>query len=320
MEELISVIIPAYNAQKHLDKCLKSLYEQTYKNLEIIIIDDNSTDRTPEIIRDWSSKDDRIVVIHNDKNLGHALVRNPGLDMARGKYIGFVDSDDYIHPEFFARMKFLIDEYNTDISLCYEIPFKEGETEPVFNKKPNGKIKLENHEQYIEHFMDNFTGFIGWSWNKLFKAEYLRQIKYRDYMYEDIVMNAEYARYVTRAVWTSDRMYAYRISEESTTAAGKKNQALPAAQSFLATEEYLSDNSEEYKRRYHMYVLGKVANLYANCRKQFGKTGATGVYEAYVEEYKKSTVKLNNFKDKLKLWLARYMPGVYYLMATKDEY
>ena len=65
MEELISVIIPAYNAQKHLDKCLKSLYEQTYKNLEIIIIDDNSTDRTPEIIRDWSSKDDRIVVIHN---------------------------------------------------------------------------------------------------------------------------------------------------------------------------------------------------------------------------------------------------------------
>ena len=119
MEELISVIIPAYNAQKHIDKCLKSLYEQTYKNLEIIIIDDNSTDRTAEIVKEWAGKDDRIAVIHNEKNAGHALVRNPGLDVANGKYIGFVDSDDYIHPEFFARMKYLIDEYDTDSDIIY---------------------------------------------------------------------------------------------------------------------------------------------------------------------------------------------------------
>lgn len=319
MDELISVIIPAYNVEKYIDKCLESLCEQTYKNLEFIIIDDCSTDRTPEIVKAWAQRDDRIIMIQNPENVGHALVRNAGIERAGGKYIGFVDSDDYVHPAFYSKLKYLIEQYNADISLCHEIAFRDGEDEPFFDLKPVEDIKVENHEQYIEHFMDDFTGPIGWSCNKLFRAEYLKQIRYRDYMYEDIVMNSEYSHYVTRAVWTEDRMYAYRISETSTTAAGKKMLELPAAKSFLETEIFLAEDSEEFRQRYRCYILGKVANLYANCRKKFGRKAARPVYDLFASEYKKNTAGDKSLKDTIKLWLALRAPFVYSCIARGNK-
>ena len=100
MEPLISVIIPVYNVEKYLNKCITSVVEQTYKNLEIIIVDDGSTDQSPEICDEWEKRDGRIQVVHSS-NGGAGKARNTALDMATGDYVTFVDSDDYIAPQMY---------------------------------------------------------------------------------------------------------------------------------------------------------------------------------------------------------------------------
>lgn len=319
VSKLISIIIPAYNAEKHIDHCLESLVLQSYRDLEIILVNDKSTDRTGEKADYWAEKDNRITVIHNIANIGIASSRNVGIEMARGRYIGFVDADDFVHCKFYERMHTLLVENDADISVCNEEAFIDGNTEPEFDREPVGTMIQEDHDRYVEHFMDGFTGHIGWCWNKLYRADYLKHIRFREYAYEDIVFNAEYSKFVKKAVWTRDRMYAYRISEESVTAAGKRNLSLPAAKSFVATKCFLTDNSRGFADRYQMYVLGKVANIYANCRKHFGKEAAAQVYELFLEEYKLRNCHAVSPRDAFKLWLVRYAPFTYCIMATGDD-
>ena len=95
MDDLISVIVPVYNVEEYLDRCIESIVNQTYKNLEILLIDDGSTDNSYNICDKWAKKDNRIKVVHKE-NGGVSSARNVGLDVATGDYIGFVDSDDYI--------------------------------------------------------------------------------------------------------------------------------------------------------------------------------------------------------------------------------
>ena len=93
--ELISIIVPVYKVEKYIDRCVESIINQTYKNIEIILVDDGSPDNCPKICDEWAKKDKRIRVIHKE-NRGVSSARNVGIDVAKGKYIGFVDSDDYI--------------------------------------------------------------------------------------------------------------------------------------------------------------------------------------------------------------------------------
>ena len=97
IEKKVSVIVPIYNAEKYLNKCLESIIGQTYKNLEIILVDDGSSDNSPIICDAWAQIDSRIRVIHK-KNGGVSSARNAGIDLAQGDYIGFVDADDWIEP------------------------------------------------------------------------------------------------------------------------------------------------------------------------------------------------------------------------------
>lgn len=103
MNNLISVIVPAYNIAPWLSRCLDSILAQTYKNLEIIVIDDGSTDGTSQIIDEYVKKDSRIVAIHQ-KNAGLVAVRNRGIEIAKGDWIGFVDGDDAIDLDMYARV------------------------------------------------------------------------------------------------------------------------------------------------------------------------------------------------------------------------
>ena len=110
MKNLVSIIVPVYNTEKYLSKCLDSLIKQTYKNLEIILIDDSSTDNSIAICKDYQKKDERIK-IYQKENGGPASARNYGLEKARGEYILFIDSDDYID---IKAVSLLIDNYSED--------------------------------------------------------------------------------------------------------------------------------------------------------------------------------------------------------------
>ena len=117
MENLISVIVPVYNIEAYLRKCIDSILAQTYTNLEIILVDDGSTDNSGEICNEYAAKDARIRVIHKG-NGGLSSARNTGIDIATGKYIGFVDSDDYLAPDMYEKLLGAIVNNHADISVC----------------------------------------------------------------------------------------------------------------------------------------------------------------------------------------------------------
>ena len=117
MKDLITIIIPVYNVEQYLNRCVDSIINQTYNNLEIILVDDGSTDNSGKICDEYALKDKRIKVIHKE-NAGVSLARNAGIDVAKGEYIGFIDSDDYIEPDMYEYLYNLMIENNSDISCC----------------------------------------------------------------------------------------------------------------------------------------------------------------------------------------------------------
>lgn len=136
--ELISVIIPVYKVEKYLDECIQSVINQTYKNLEIILVDDGSPDNCGKICDEYAKKDNRIKVIHKE-NGGLSSARNAGLDIARGEYISFIDSDDYVSKDFIKNMS--IQMANADLIICgMKNVYKEDEK---CDEKENVVIKNE---------------------------------------------------------------------------------------------------------------------------------------------------------------------------------
>lgn len=125
---LISVIIPCYNVEKYLDRCLKSIVHQTYRNLEIILVDDGSPDSSGIICDRWADKDNRIIVIHKE-NGGLGFARNSGIKIAKGEYIAFVDSDDYIDITMYEKLIATANNTNSDVVYC-----------GIFREQSNGKI------------------------------------------------------------------------------------------------------------------------------------------------------------------------------------
>lgn len=139
-ETLISVIIPVYNSEKYLNRCIASVAEQTYKNLEILLVDDGSIDKSGEICDDWQKKDSRIQVCHK-KNEGPGIARNTGLEMARGEYVTFVDSDDWVEPSAYEKLLRIADTTGTEIVGCASIvDYKDGTHRESYYDMPEGVI------------------------------------------------------------------------------------------------------------------------------------------------------------------------------------
>ena len=143
---LISIIVPAYNIAEYLPRCLDSILNQTYNNLEIIVISDGSTDGTNQVIENYAAQDSRIVPVFKE-NTGVSDTRNRGLDIAKGEYIGFVDGDDFIEPEMYERLLKNAIEYDADISHCgYQMVFPS-KVVYYYNTK---KMVIQSHIKGIE--------------------------------------------------------------------------------------------------------------------------------------------------------------------------
>ena len=206
----ISVIIPIYNVEKYLSKCLDSVINQTYKNLEIILINDGSTDKSGDICDYYANKDNRIVAIHQE-NQGTAVTRNHGLDIAAGDYIGFVDSDDWIEPDMYYTLCNNIIAYNADISVCnFSYVYQNGDGERI-ECDANGvpaKTILENDDK-----MDHYFNFIVYSvvpWNKLYNKKLFNEIRYpRDKIFDDAFTTHKLIDKSNRVVALPDYKYYY---------------------------------------------------------------------------------------------------------------
>lgn len=177
MEDLISVIIPVYNVEKYLKRCLDSIIKQTYKKLEIILVDDGSTDNSGKICDEYAKKDERIIVIHK-ANGGLSDARNKGIEIAKGKYIGFVDSDDWISDKMYETLYSNAIKYDADISCCEFIRTKDF-NEKVDEKKYDNIKKAYNQDEYIKIFFKIGTQqCVYYAWNKLYKRDIIQNNLY----------------------------------------------------------------------------------------------------------------------------------------------
>lgn len=150
MNELLSIVIPAYNIEKYISRCLDSLINQTYQNLEIIVVDDGSTDNTSTIIDEYSHKDKRIISIHK-VNEGVSLARLSGMKKANGSYVGFVDGDDIVDNDMFELLMHNAKKYNADISHCgYVMDFPDGHSDMYYG---TNKIVLQDNKTGLKDLL-----------------------------------------------------------------------------------------------------------------------------------------------------------------------
>lgn len=176
---LISIIIPVYKVENYLDRCLKSVVNQTYRNLEIILVDDGSPDRCPEMCDSWAEKDNRIKVIHK-KNAGVSAARNDGIDVAHGEFIGFVDSDDVIHPSMYEEMVNYLVSQECDLVSCGYSDFSE-DNDVKLNIEIDiySKVLLTRDEAMRLSFeKDRKEDFIKAVWTLLIRAEIAKSVKF----------------------------------------------------------------------------------------------------------------------------------------------
>lgn len=186
-DKLISVIVPVYNIEKYLRRSINSIINQTYSNLEIILVDDGSTDESGKICDEYANIDSRIKVIHK-KNGGQASAINLGLDIAKGAYIGFSDPDDYINKNFYKNLYILAEKYDTDITECSMIKVKEEEDiEKVyieeFEVDENEKVELFDgigglRKLFGEDFADYLETIV--KVNKIYKKEIFNDIRFSE--------------------------------------------------------------------------------------------------------------------------------------------
>ena len=170
----VSVIVPVHNTEKYLKQCLDSLINQTLKDIEIICVDDGSTDSSLQILQQYSSKDHRLKVI-SQKREGAGSARNKGLAVARGKYLSFLDSDDFFELDMLEQMYNCSEKYNTDIVICKSRTFNNGYFKDQNNIKddllPNKEVfSSTDIPKYIFQF------HMGWCWDKLYRASFIKEI------------------------------------------------------------------------------------------------------------------------------------------------
>lgn len=173
--ELISVIVPIYNVEKYINKCIDSIINQTYKNIEIILIDDGSTDSCCKICDEYEKKDNRIKVIHQE-NAGLSEARNAGIKVSKGEYLAFVDGDDYILEDMLQYLYDLINETNSEISVCNFIRYWGDDKQLVEYDIAREKIVL-NKIQALKEILKNDL-LKSFAWNKLYKKSVFEDVRY----------------------------------------------------------------------------------------------------------------------------------------------
>ena len=214
MQEIVTVIVPVYNAEKYIRKCVKSILEQNYTNLELLLIDDASTDKTWECIENLQKSDERIKAFQQATNKGPGAARNLGLYHANGKWIFFVDSDDAIATNMINTMVAIAEKNSADLAICdfYAKANKKGE---IFG------TKMLTREEYVKKYYYCFppNTYVGSNCNKCYKAEIIKRQNIRfdenERFAEDYRFNVNYMHHVEKLCVLSQGLYVYNRHNNS---------------------------------------------------------------------------------------------------------
>ena len=307
--EKISIVIPVYNVSKYLSKCIDSIINQKYKNLEIILVDDGSTDDSGNICEEYAKKDNRIKVIHKE-NGGLSDARNVGIDNATGEYIGFVDSDDWISEDMYFILYNNMKKEDADISCCNRF------FAYINTIKPYGTVdfyEVMDSQRAIE-LMCTY-GYLGVSaYTKLYKKEIFQNIRYpKGKVNEDIYTTYKLLDKASKIVYDATPLYYYRQRRGSITNSKKVNvNAMEASKELLDfVEKKYPEIRNAAIKNYIFYSIGVYDNILKSKNKE--KRELKNTIRENIKKYYSFIKKDKNIvkSRKMQLFLIRYFKLLY---------
>ncbi len=294
----ISIIVPVWNAENFLNKCVNSIRNQTYKNLEIILVDDGSSDSSYELCLKYAEQDERIVVYHKE-NGGQASARNFAIEHATGNFIGFVDDDDWIYPEMYEKLHKYLLEFNADVARCDDC--SDEAEEPIREIK----LKITEKEEFFGMLFQDIWG--GHVTDRLFKREVVGQSRFPySKTIEDMRFMRSLLPKINKEVSTSEKLYFYTIRDDSTSFVYAKNYV----NSYERALEF-QDRYQEAKKLYPQYsrlLLCKATTFSCGTIRILWRNRIK-----YNKEYKKM---LKFLKDNKKFIFATREIGIKYKLLT----
>ncbi len=243
---LISVIVPVYNVEEYLTQCIESIINQTYTNLEIILVDDGSTDQSGKICDEYAIKDDRIQVIHKE-NRGVGSARNVGLDTSKGEYVSFVDSDDYVDKNYIKILLKQMLEHNVQVSICNLAITDKKNTTIRYKDKINGVITTDIVIKKILNFELGCSAC-----GKLYRHDLITDIRFSDYIFgEDLEFVIKVLSMISNVFLSSRCLYYYIMNLDSIVHSGFSYSKFLSLQVFKEILEQSKDKS------YYPYAISR---------------------------------------------------------------
>lgn len=309
--DLISIIVPVYNVEQYIDKCLTSIITQTYSNLEIILVNDGSTDNSRLKCENWAMKDSRIKVIHKE-NEGLSEARNIGINNATGNYLTFIDSDDYILESYISHLYDLIIQYKADLSVCQPIRVDE-ENQIIQPVRSHERIRIiEGNSECMKQFL-SYDDINTVAWGKLYSKKIFADIRYPKGKYhEDVWTTYKYIARCNSIIISTAQLYAYRLRYGSIVNSYFSPKHLDGIKGSIERYEYISKFYSElsgvaainiiYSANQCMLRLGK-----STCKDSYYINYLQNIYKKYLQYYLMGTSKPIS---KIFALIARYHPKI----------
>ena len=307
MKDLITIVINVYNGEKFINKCLDSVINQTYKNLEILIINDGSTDNTLNIIKKY--KDKRIRVITTE-NKGLSISRNIGIDNAKGEYLYFIDVDDWIDSDTIEYLYNLNKKNNTLISTCKSVD--------VYNYN----VSIENKKEKVDILLqkDLLIKILLWQnrteafWNKLIKKELLNNIRFEDRMINDIAFTHKLIINTDEVSYSNQIKYYHLIHKENISVKKRENldRVEDMYKAILERYNYIKEIYPNFEYN-ELGIIDGITRLYfTKSKKVKNYLKELGAITLYNELFSFKILKLKiNFREKIRLIIFRISPKLY---------
>ena len=304
---MISVIIPVYNTKQYLQSCLDSLLAQTYTDLELLFIDDGSTDGSAELLDAFAACDSRVRVIHQE-NGGVCAARNRGIEEAQGDYLSFIDSDDTLEPDMYADLMNLISEHGVDIAHCSYNRVTAGVVKPIGN---SGQVYPQSRPEALRCLLAGRL-FVGSCWTKLYARRLFDVVRFPSGIRtnEDMLVNFQVFSQVEKSVFADVCKYNYLTSETSScirTPQRKRAEDLLTVNRRMLAENVCPDLMDILEKR----VLGSLFSCYkASAYEPKSDRLWQGELEAQIKEMHGRGYRFSR-RTGLEYRLLRHLPGVY---------
>lgn len=321
----VSIIIPVYNTEKYLDRCLQSVVNQTYGNLEAIVVDDGSTDASLDICQAWAGRDARIRVLHQE-NGGLSSARNLGLQAAEGEYLTFLDSDDCMAADKLQVMIEAMEKYRADMCGCDVLAFREGEEPWKTQEASEGQETscqapvVKERREAVWLFAEPFTGPVTWVWNKVYTRQLAENIFFdtdREIV-EDTIYNAEIMCRLGRMVWVPRKLQYYFQRSGSVMNTGRPEVYTMQGKALLRAYELLHTTGEpDFQRAHLCSCLNKLALLETQAHFDDLKGTAEELGKMYSRLYRAGKGERTGGMEKCKAWCFLYGRPFFHLLKRK---